>query len=139
MAVRPERPEGVYEPEPFVQAKPAGLEVTVVGEDGRRVVFRFARFPLPGFHPELAEAFARCTGPQGNLRTPASATSVWGGLKRLLVSLDGMAHPPASLPELTARHLDRFRMDRLATAAESTVNQEIRGRGWCCGRSSRRR
>ncbi|GAB3400014.1 hypothetical protein [Amycolatopsis echigonensis] len=120
-----QRPDGAYDPDPSVQSTPAGLEVTVVGEDGRRAVFRFTRHPLPGLHPALAEAFARCTGPQGTLRTAASAGTVWGAVKRLLVSLATLAHPPATWAELTARHLDRFRLDRLTTANETSVNQEI--------------
>jgi len=120
------RPEGAYEPEPLVRSAPgSGLEVLFEGEDGRNDVFRFADWPMPHLHPPLAEAFAVVCGPQGSCRTRSTAEGAWSALKQFLRSLKRMAQPPAALAELTARHLDRYRMDRLGSVNERTLTLEI--------------
>lgn len=103
----------------------SGLEVLFEGEDGRNDVFRFAGWPMPQLHPPLAEAFAVVCGPQGSLRTRSTAEGAWSALKQFLRSLERMAQPPATLTELTARHLDRYRMDRLGAINERTLTLEI--------------
>src|SRR5712675_2185113 len=94
-------PDGVYEAPERVQSTGAGLEVTVVGEDGRRRTFALKTFPLPGWHQPLAEALARCTGASGTLRTPESAAGVFWSCRRFLVALDAMSDSPATPAELT--------------------------------------
>ncbi|GAA3339475.1 hypothetical protein GCM10020358_23410 [Amorphoplanes nipponensis] len=118
-------PDGAYEPAPLLQNTPAGMEVTMVGEDGRRAVFRFTKVPLPQWHPVLAAALSRCTGPQGTLRTPASARAVWQGMRQLLTFLDDLPQPPQTPDTLTARHLQRFWLTRSAVVARPTLVQEV--------------
>lgn len=64
-----DRPTTIYAPTDPVQHTPAGFEVTMLAEDGRRRTFKLKTLPLPGWHKALAKAFAHITGPQGNLRT----------------------------------------------------------------------
>jgi hypothetical protein len=93
------------------------LEVTVVGEDGRRT-FALKSFPLPGWQQPVAEAFARCTGASGTLRTPESAAGVFWSLRRFLAALDAMADSPATPAELTVDHLERYWQQRLPKVSQ---------------------
>jgi len=109
-----DRPEGLYEPDELVNETPTGFEVTVFGEDDRHRTFKFKTLPLPGWHQQLAQAFARCTGPQGKLRTISSAATTFWSFRRLMATLDGMADPPATLADLTVHHLERYWFQRRA-------------------------
>ena len=82
-----DRPPAVYEPTDTVQHTPAGFEVTMLAEDGRSRTFKLKTLPLPGWHQAVAIAFARITGPQGNLRTTGSATTSFWAFKRFLMGL----------------------------------------------------
>ena len=84
-----DRPDGIYEPTELVQNTPTGFEVIVMGEDDRRRTFKFKTLPLPGWHQPLAQAFARCTGPQGKLRTISSAATTFWSFRRLMTTLEG--------------------------------------------------
>jgi hypothetical protein len=102
------------------------LEVTVIGEDGRRRVFGMKGLPLPLWHRPLADAFADCTGPHGTLRTPGSAAHVWFAMRVFLNSLDTMANKPKTPERLTARHLERYILDRRAAVRPTTVVKQLR-------------
>jgi len=124
-----DRPDGVYEPPELVQLTATGLEVTVIGEGRRRRTFAFKTFPLPGWHQPLAEAFARCTGAGGTLRTPESAAAVFWGCRRFLVELEAMADSPATPAELTVDHLERYWRRRRVQVRERGLLGEIRSVG----------
>jgi hypothetical protein len=109
-----------------VTESPAGLEVTVNGEDGRRKVFRMNSLPLPLWHRPLADAFSDCTGPHGTLRTPGSAAHVWFAMRVFLHSLDNMADEPRTPDRLTVRHLERYLLDRRAAVRLATVIKQVR-------------
>jgi len=123
---RAARPAGAYDPGPAISGAPGEMEVYFAGEDGRTATFSFATLPLPGWHADLAAAFARITGPSGGLRTLASAQSAWGLLGRLVRFLDGLAHPPREVTRLTARHLRRFELHRRQTCNRKSVANELR-------------
>jgi hypothetical protein len=103
-----------------------GLEVGFQGEDGRTWKFSFATSPLPGWHIDLAAAFARRTGPTGTLRTLASAQDSWGTLQRLLGFLDTLPRPPQNATQLTVRHLRQFQLHRQRTCCELSLLNELR-------------
>lgn len=112
------QPDGLYVPAPRV-GRDSGDQFTVefCGEDGRSRVFRFAGRPCPGLHADLACAFEARVGPAGTRRTLASAISLWGALVRFLGFLGALRAPPSSVLALRPRHLDRFGLHRLETAA----------------------
>jgi hypothetical protein len=120
------RPGGAYDPEPLVRDDPAGVAVQFAGEDGRTRTFSFATLPLPGFHADLAAAFARLTGPTGRTRTLASAQHEWGPVGRLLRFLDNLPHPPHDVAGLTARHLRQFQLHREQTRNPLSISNELR-------------
>jgi hypothetical protein len=120
------RPAGAYDPDPLVREAAAGVEVSFAGEDGRSRTFSFAGLPLPGWHADLAGAFAGLTGPTGGLRTLASAENVWQVLGRLARFLDGLAHPPRDVTRLTVRHLRRFELHRRRTCKPPIAARELR-------------
>jgi hypothetical protein len=120
-----DRPDGIYEPSELVHETPTGFEVTVIGEDDRRRTFKFKTLPLPGWHQQLAQAFARCTGPQGKLRTTASASTTFWSFRRLLTTLEGMADPPATPADLTVRHLERYWFQRRAEIKQRGLHHEV--------------
>jgi hypothetical protein len=124
-----ERPAGIYEPSELVQQTATGLEVTVVGENRRRRTFAFKTFPMPSWHRPLAEAFARCTGAGGTLRTPESAASVFWGARRFFVELEGMVDSPATPAELTVEHLERYWRKRGPQIRQRGLLGEIRSVG----------
>ncbi|WP_031072096.1 hypothetical protein [Streptomyces sp. NRRL WC-3742] len=108
-------PTGPYQADAPAREGTGGLTVPFTGEDGRRKVFDFTGMALPAFHAEIVSAFAARTGPTGALRTVASADNSFGATKRFLAFLDTLPQRPATLGDLTVRHLDRFRMHRLQT------------------------
>jgi hypothetical protein len=122
------RPTGAYDPAPPVHDGPAAgaVEVHFTGEDGRTDTFSFAALPLPGWHADLAVAFARLTGPTGGLRTLAGTRTAWAVLARLVRFLDGLARPPRDVAELTARHLRRFELHRQQTCNPHSVTSDLR-------------
>jgi hypothetical protein len=122
---RAARPAGAYDPDPLVRDGPAGLEVAFAGEDGRSRVFSFAGLPLPGWHADLAAAFARLTGPTGGVRTLAGAKGAWGTLGRLLRFLASLPRPPRDPSCLTARQLRRFELHRRRTCRPTSVVPEL--------------
>jgi len=86
------------------------------GDDERRRIFEFARLPLPGWHEELAAAFAERTGPGGGLRTAEAAGTGWGALGRLVRFLAALPDSPARPGQLTREHLQAFHDQRARTA-----------------------
>jgi hypothetical protein len=118
-------PDGVYEPPELVQQTASGLEVTVVGEDRRRRTFAFKTFPMPGWHQPLADAFARCTGTSGTLRTPESAAGVFWSCRCFLVALDSMSDSPVTPAELTVDHLEYYWRQRRPTVSQRGLVHEI--------------
>lgn len=120
------RPDGDYAPTPLVTETPAGLDVTVIGEDARRRTFSMTGLPLPLWHRPLADAFAQCTGPHGTLRTPTSAAHVWFAMRVFLNTLDAMADTPTTPQRLTTRHLDRYLLNRRGAVCATTVIKQIR-------------
>jgi hypothetical protein len=123
------RPTGAYEPPLLVQDGALGLEVTVLGEDGRRRTFRMGHFPLPLWHRPLAEAFADCAAAHGTIRTIGTAAHTWFALKVFLTFLNGMTNPPSSPPELTGRHLDRYLFARRQTVSGKTAVKQLQAIG----------
>src|SRR6266498_2526584 len=117
---RAARPAGAYDPDPLARDGPQGVEVAFTGEDGRTGVFSFATLPLPGWHADLAAAFARLTGPTGGVRTLAGAKGAWGALGRLLRFLASLPCPPRDPSRLTARQLRRFELHRRRTCTPSS-------------------
>jgi hypothetical protein len=79
--------------------------------------------------PAAAEAFARCTGAGGTLRTPESAAAVFWGCRRFLVELEAMADSPATPAELTVDHLERYWRRRRVQVRERGLLGEIRSVG----------
>ncbi len=122
---RAARPAGAYDPDPLARDGPQGVEVAFTGEDGRTGVFSFATLPLPGWHADLAAAFARLTGPTGGVRTLAGAKGAWGALGRLLRFLASLPCPPRDPSRLTARQLRRFELHRRRTCTPSSVVIEL--------------
>jgi len=122
------RPAGAYDPAAAVRdvAAAEGAAVDFAGEDGRTRTFRFATLPLPGWHDDLAAAFARLTGPTGGRRTLAAAEDAWQALGRLLRLLDSLPQPPHDVARLTARHLRRFELHRRRTVNQQSVARELR-------------
>ncbi|MFB7475574.1 hypothetical protein [Kitasatospora sp. NPDC056184] len=118
-------PEGPYTPDVTRAELVKSLTVTFTGEDGRSDVFNFATLPSPAFHADLASAFAVRTGPTGGLRTQSSAMNMFGCIARFLTFLTTLGEPPASLSELTVRHLNRFRLHRLQTVKELSATREL--------------
>jgi len=120
------QPQGMYVP----QQRPSptdqgGLVISFHGEDGRTARFDLTDLPCPQLHEALAAAFAARTGPTGARRTQASARSVWGVLKRFLSFLESLPRPPAGIQSLRVRHLDRFRLARLASVNPNSVAGEL--------------
>lgn len=114
-------PEGGYRPVPAVAAGRTGAPVVqFCGEDQRVRTFDFAQVPLPGWHDELAAAFAARVGPAGGLRTSTSTLGSWGELRifmRFLATLADLA--PARPVDLRLWHVEKFvaaRVDRLGYA-----------------------
>jgi hypothetical protein len=120
------RPDGGYEPPPLVTETPAGVEVTVIGEDARRRTFTTNGLPLPLWHRPLAHAFAQCTGPHGTLRTTGSAAHVWFALRVFLNSLNSMADKPRTPEKLTTRHLEHYLLERRGAVRPITVAKQLR-------------
>jgi hypothetical protein len=123
---RAARPAGAYDPDPAVRDSQEGVEVQFAGEDGRTWTFSFATLPLPGWHGDLAAAFARLTGPTGTWRTLAAAEHVWTVQGRLLRFLDGLRQSPRDVTRLTVRHLRRFELHRQRTCMPVPVANELR-------------
>lgn len=97
----------------------------MIGEDGRRRTFKLKTLPLPGWHPALAAAFARCTGPHGNLRTTGSAATRFWSFKRFLMCLERFPEPPRTPTELTVAHLKRYWLERRAAMSVRSVHHEL--------------
>jgi hypothetical protein len=120
------RPVDRYEaPEPVAAAGDA-LLVPFAGRDGRRKSFDFAELPIRGMRADLAAAFAVRIGHTGTLNTLASAINAWAALKRFVRFLAGLRQPPASVEQITASHLRRFRLHRLGTTSEVAQMAEMR-------------
>jgi len=122
------RPTGAYDPDPPIRGDPDGRDVAVhfAGEDGRTRTFSFAKLPLPGWHADLAGAFAWLTGPTGGRRTLASATDARGSLARLLRFLAGLPRPPQDVTRLTVGHLRQFELHRRRTCNPRSVVSDLR-------------
>ncbi|MFF7047306.1 hypothetical protein ACFY94_02910 [Streptomyces griseorubiginosus] len=118
-------PSGPYESVPVKHSEQGALTVPFTGEDGRTKEYDFTRLPLPRMHRDLAIAFAARTGPTGTLRTKSSASSAYLGIRRLLVFLESLHTRPTTLGELTPRHLERYRIERLKTAKAGPVAIEL--------------
>lgn len=121
-----QRPDGVYAPKSQVEQTIRGLTVTVIGEDRRSRTFKLHFFPLPLWHQPLAEAFARCTGPHGTRRTVASAGHLFFKLKKFLVTLSELPHPPQTPADLTARHLEIFWLQQRAATGDRHAHHDVR-------------
>ena len=133
-----ERPDGIYEPSELVQETSTGFEVTVIGEDDRRRTFKFKTLPLPGWHQQLAQAFARCTGPHGTLRTTASARTTFWSFRRLMATLEAMTDPPATPSDLTVHHLERYWFQRRAEIKQRGTAPRSMGGPQCSGATAAR-
>ncbi|MEU1101558.1 hypothetical protein ABZ408_11365 [Streptomyces tibetensis] len=118
-------PSGPYESVPVKHSEQGALTVPFTGEDGRTKEYDFTRLPLPRMHRDLAIAFAARTGPTGTLRTKSSANSAYLGIRRLLAFLESLHARPTSLGELTPRHLERYRLERLKTVKVGPVGTEL--------------
>lgn len=103
--------------------------VTFFGEDGRTSAFRIATLPLPGWHPQLAEAWAQRVGPAGRIRTKSSADGVWRELKRFMNHLAADLAPPKSPSQLTVRHVESYRRKLAETSNSVTVDSLARSVG----------
>jgi hypothetical protein len=125
-----DRPDGVYEPLELVQRTATGFEVTVIAEDGRRRTFRLKTLPLPGWHQPLAEAFARCTGPHGTLRTTCSAAATFFSCGTFLRTLEKIGDAPGTPAKLTVRHLESYWRHRGAEIKQRELHKEL----WAVGR-----
>jgi hypothetical protein len=105
-------PDGLYEPsiDPATAERsgPAGLIVNFRGEDGREHAFDVSALPLPGWHEALAEAWAKRVGPEGSLRTLASALGTWYVLTRFMRFMAQRLKPPATPAELTRADIEAF-------------------------------
>ncbi|MFI6935838.1 hypothetical protein [Streptomyces sp. NPDC050287] len=72
-------------------------------------------------HRNLAAAFAARTWPTGTLRTKSSANSAYQAIRRLLAFLESLHTQPTTVGELTPRHLERYRLNRLKTVKVGPV------------------
>lgn len=121
------RPAGTYAPGPAVDETVDGVVVRFHGEDGRTHTFSLVGLPLPEVHADLAAAFARRTGPDGSLRTLASATGLWWILRRFVRFLAGLPRPPRTVRQLTSFHLGQFRLHRATTMSLVNAEAELGG------------
>jgi hypothetical protein len=105
-------PDGLYEPnsDPATadRSGPAGHVVNFRGEDNREYRFDISALPLPGWHDALAEAWAIRIGPDGSLRTLASALGSWYVIVRFMRFLAERPKPPATPDQLTRADIDAF-------------------------------
>lgn len=120
------QPEGLYAPKPSVQQSDRGLTVTVFGEDGRHRTLQLHHFPLPLWHQPLADAFSRCVGPHGTLRTITSAAHVFFKLRGLLGVLSELPDPPQTPGDLTARHMETYWQKRSAESNGRYAHHDLR-------------
>lgn len=120
------RPAARYEAPPAVVPPADALLVDFTGRDGRRKTFAFAELAIPGLRADLATAFAVRIGHTGTLNTLTSAVNAWAALKRFVAFLAGLRHPPATVEQITAGHLRRFRLHRLETCSEVAQMAEMR-------------
>lgn len=114
------------EPAP-IDTSNGALTIKFRGEDGRERTFDISELPLPGWHRDLALAWAIIVGPSGRLRTRASAVGAWYQLFRFVHFLASLPHPPEGVADLTAGHLEAFRRHRQLTVGEHYVWNDIRG------------
>ncbi|MEU0664299.1 hypothetical protein [Streptomyces lavendulocolor] len=118
-------PDGPYEapapPEDAVRT----LKVHFTGEDGRTFEYDISKLRHPPFHPYFASAFAHRTGPTGTLRTRASADGDFTAMRQFLGFIAALPNPPKSIGELSPRHLDRFRFEKLRTTTEAGVRTQM--------------
>ncbi|MGW7278196.1 hypothetical protein ACWGIV_07780 [Streptomyces sp. NPDC054844] len=118
-------PDGPYEaPAPREDAART-LKVHFTGEDGRTFEYDVSKLRHPPFHPYFASAFAHRTGPTGSLRTRASADGDFTAMRQFLGFIAALPNPPKSIGELTPRHLDRFRFEKLRTTTEAGVRTQM--------------
>ncbi|WP_197038089.1 hypothetical protein [Microbispora sp. NRRL B-24597] len=98
-------PQG-YEAAEAAPGALGGLDVLFDGEDERSTTFAVADFPLPGWHPAVADALRRVLGPLGSIRTLGSAKSYVRSVRQALLVLSGLTDPPSSPRSLTIAHLE---------------------------------
>ena len=105
-------PNGSYEPGVDTvtaeRSGPARLTVNFCGEDDRQCAFDVGALPLPGWHEALAQGWANRIGPQGSLRTLASALGTWYVLGRFMRFMAQRVKPPATPAELTRADVEAF-------------------------------
>lgn len=105
-------PDGFYEPNnnPATadRSGPAGHVVNFRGEDNRKYSFDISALPLPGWHDALAQTWAARVGPEGSLRTLASALGSWYVIMRFVRFLAERPKPPATPDQLTRADISAF-------------------------------
>ncbi|MEV0537632.1 hypothetical protein [Kitasatospora sp. NPDC050463] len=122
------QPQGFYAPELVTDED--GPAVEFFGEDGRRATYSFAKLPCPGLHADLAAAWGRRTGAEGQLRTRGAADHVWGIIGRWLKWLGELSRPPKTLRGLSLSHLRRFDQHRrMSLQADNVVLEMVQIRG----------
>jgi hypothetical protein len=120
-------PASAYQPPLPVVDDIDELVVRVNGEDGRSMLLRVDRLPLPGWHRPVAAALAARCGPAGPRRTKTSAEHTWGTLCRLLRFLDTLPNPPSTPGQLTPGHVGAFRRHQAAAGnGDSYGRREMR-------------
>ncbi len=120
------RPTDQYEAPVAPANRPNALAVPFSGRDGRHHVFNFAGFPIAGMRAVVAEAFAVRIGHTGSLHTLSSAVNAWSAIRRFTQFLHGLPRRPQRVESITAQHLRRYRLHRLATMSEVAVYAEMR-------------
>ncbi|MFJ6986532.1 MULTISPECIES: hypothetical protein [unclassified Streptomyces] len=93
-------------------ASPDGLLVPFRGDDGREGVFDIGQTPLPGWHEDLAAAWAARCGPAGTVRTLSSARTAFYAIERVLGFLAALPDAPATVDGLRVGMLEDFHRHR---------------------------
>lgn len=112
MSRRAALPAPGYQPPPRLTELDGRLVVRFYPEGGGQAhEFDLSGLPAPQpLRRILAEAFATVTGPAGARRTRVSAAGLLQDLRLLATVLAEAARPPCTVAELTAAHVDAFRL-----------------------------
>ncbi|MFE9000604.1 hypothetical protein ACFYOY_00405 [Streptomyces sp. NPDC007875] len=110
---------------PFAEfTDPASLVVRFVAADGSEHTFSFAALAASGFHADLAAAFrARCDS--GEITSVKTAKAFFVSTQLFLAFLSDLTPAPASVADLTPRHMGAYHVFRADKAGTKTRNSRL--------------